>query len=172
MTTIAYKDGVMACDSAWSSEDGTLITRRNKIVRLKSGGLIGSAGDDDSRAVEALFEKVRTPAGLPTRKQLLELQIDYVGIVVLPKGRIYHVTIDPPPGDHEYWSGGLFEIGESYHAVGSGAVHAITAMECGKSARDAVNLAIRRDNNCRPPVHSFSLLALDKLPKGKAKKRK
>ena len=74
----------MACDSAWS-DNSTLITRRNKIVRLKSGGLIGSAGDDDSRAVEALFDRVKTPAGLPTRKELLELVIDYVGIVVLPK---------------------------------------------------------------------------------------
>jgi hypothetical protein len=41
--------------------------------RLKSGGLLGSAGDDDDRALIELVTKVKTPAGLPTRKQFLEL---------------------------------------------------------------------------------------------------
>jgi hypothetical protein len=161
----------MACDSAWS-DNSTLITRRNKIVRLKSGGLIGSAGDDDSRAVEALFDRVKTPAGLPTRKELLELVIDYVGIVVLPKGRIYHVAINEPSDHQTHWTGGLFEIGESFHAVGSGSVHAITAMECGKTARDAVHAAINRDMHCRAPVYTFVLAALDKPPAHKARRKK
>jgi len=168
MTCIAYTNGIMACDSAWSN-GSTLITRRNKIVRLKSGGLLGSAGDDDSRAVEDLFDRVKTPSGLPSRKQLLELVIDYGGILVLPKGRIYNISIDEPAEHQVHWTGGLFEIGESFHAVGSGSVHAITAMECGKSARDAVNYAIRRDIYCRAPVHTFLLGALDKLPKAKRK---
>lgn len=157
MTVIAYKDGLMACDSAWSS-NSTLQTRRSKIVRMASGGILGSAGEDDSRAIEELLSKVKSIAGLPSRKQLLELQLDYAGILVLPKGRIIAIDINEPEEDMTHWTGGLYEVAEGYFAVGSGAVHALTAMECGKSAKEACELAIRRDMNCRPPIYVVSLL--------------
>ena len=169
MTAIAYKDGLMACDSAWSDEQ-YLVTRATKIVRLPSGTLLGEAGDDDSRAFRELLSRVKTPKGLPSRKQLLELQMDYCAILVFPRGRIFHIQVDEP-SDHNklsHWTGGIFEIGESYHAIGTGKEHAVTAMECGKSARDAVYAAIRRNNQCRAPVHTLSLTPPIKI--GKAKK--
>jgi len=156
MTVIAYRDGLMACDSAWS-DDLTLITRRSKITRLKSGGLLGSAGDDDDRALIELFDKVKTPSGFPSRKQLIDLAMDYAGILVLPSGRLFHVGIDAPE-KNGVWAAGIFEYGEDYASVGSGKYHAMTAMECGKNARDACHMAIRRDLRCRPPVHVVPLV--------------
>jgi hypothetical protein len=168
LTIICYKDGILACDSAWS-EDQYLVTRATKIVRLPSGALLGEAGDDDSRAFRELLARVKTPGGLPSRKQLLELQMDYCAILVLPKGRIFHIQVDEPNDENKltHWTGGLFEIGESYHAIGSGKEHGITALECGRSARDAVYAAIRRHNQCRAPVHTLSLTPPDKDAKAK-----
>lgn len=164
MTTIAYRDGLMACDSAWS--DGyTLFTRQSKIVRLPSGGLLGSAGDADCRAIEELIGKVKTVAGLPTRKALLDLQIDYNGILVLPKGKIIFVASEFKDGK---WGGGFMEVSESFFATGSGDEFALGAMECGRSAKDAVNIAIRRNMTCRAPVH---VIALVQPEKKKARKK-
>lgn len=153
MTTIAYKAGFMASDSAWS-DNGTILTRKNKIVRLSSGALLGSAGDDDCRDVEALFDKVKTVKGLPSRKQLIEIQLDYVGILVLPKGQIIHISID---WDEHRWSAGLFVVGENFAAVGSGRDCAKVAMECGLSAKDAVHMACKYDTHSCPPVYNIPL---------------
>jgi hypothetical protein len=139
---------------------------------LKSGALLGSAGDGDCRALENLFDKVKTPRAMPPRKDLVDLAFDYAGILVLPSGRIFHVQIDEPSsGDKTHWAAGLFEIAEDYHAIGTGRDHAITAMECGKSARDAVHLAIRRNMYCRAPVYTMTLVKpLDKQPKTRARR--
>ena len=148
----------MACDSCYAESD-MVITKRTKIVRLASGALLGSAGDSDSRHVDVLFTHVKTPRGLPTRKQLLDCQIDYHGLLVLPKGRVYFVAICQPEKDspHGHWTGGIDEISEGYHSIGSGSPHALTAMDFGKSAKDAVAVACRRDLNSRPPIHVVPL---------------
>jgi ATP-dependent protease HslVU (ClpYQ) peptidase subunit len=39
------------------------------------------------------------------------------------------------------------EVDGDYYAIGSGACHAITAMDCGKGAVDAVRMAMKRDMN-------------------------
>lgn len=157
MTTIAYKDGIMACDSAWSDES-LVLTWRTKIIRLASGGLLGEAGDCDSRSVVTLFDKVTTPARLPSRKELLDLAMEYSAILVLPKGKIFHVVMER---DGAHWAGGLYEIGEQFFSVGAGYAHAFTAMECGKTARDAVVQACRRNLHSHLPVHVMRLT--DKL---------
>jgi hypothetical protein len=38
-------------------------------------------------------------------------------------------------------------VDDEYYAIGSGAAHAITAMDCGKNAMQAVRYAARRDIN-------------------------
>ena len=51
-----------------------------------------------------------------------------------------------------------------YAAVGSGADYALSAMDAGANARDAVAIACRRNIYCRPPIHVLQLLP-DKLKK-------
>ncbi len=162
MTTIAYANGMMACDSAWADDDGMVMTRRTKITRLASGALLGEAGDDDSRHVQVLFAHAKSPRSLPTRAQLAEMALDYDAVLVLPGGKVYNVSIwhDTAKG----WLGGLFEVAEGYHAVGAGAAHALTAMDCNRSAKEAVAFAIRRNIHCRAPIHVVPLKKNGGLP--------
>jgi hypothetical protein len=170
MTTIAYKDSIMASDSA-CSDDWQFLSRVVKIVRLASGGLFGAAGDADVRSIVDLLAKVKTPAGMPSKKQIEELETDFSAIVVLPKGRVYNVYCEYIDAGNGRWSGGLFEVLDGYYSVGSGAQAAMAALESGKSAKDAVLVACRRDFFSRPPVHVMPLLQ-PKAQRVKPKKAK
>lgn len=161
MTTIAYKNGIMACDSAWSGTE-EIFTRRPKILRLPSGGLLGEAGSCDTRDIIALVGKVKTPGALPTREQLLKLRNDYEAILVLPSGRIFHIYCDAPEHAGGDWDCGIFEVGESFYAVGHGKSYAFAVLEFGGSAKDAVVIACRRDTQSRPPIHVVSLIQAKK----------
>lgn len=159
MTTIAYRNGLMAADSACSDEDKTLSFRTQKIYRLKSGGLLGAAGDADCRQLIDLLEDIKSPSKLPSRPDIIKLFLDFDAILVLPKGKVFNVFLDAPDPDQANgrWDGGLYEIPDSYFAVGSGGTLALAAMDAGASARDAVLVACKRDFHTRPPVHVVPL---------------
>ena len=159
MTTIAYKNGLMAADSACSDEEQILSNRAQKIYRLKSGGLLGHAGDADNRQLIDLLDDVKTPKGLPSRPDIIKTFLNFSAILVLPKGKVYHVFLDAPHEEsaNGRWDGGLYEISDGYFAVGSGAVSALSAMDAGASARDAVLIACKRDFYTRSPVHVVPL---------------
>lgn len=165
MTTIAYRDGIMACDSCWSYDDG-LDTSQTKIRRLVSGALLGSAGDNDSRELEHLFDKVRTRGQLPTKAALLALRCDYLGILVLPGGAVFKVGathVSEANWDKGFSEDiGIWEINAPFTTVGTGSRWATGAMAAGKSAREAVQIACRYDLNSRPPIYVVPLKAPEK----------
>ena len=108
----------------------------------------------------ALVDKVKTPGQLPSYEALMAIRADVLGLLVLPKGRVYKIatTITSP----ENWTEdmgdfGLWEITGAFAAVGSGGDAALVAMECGKIARDAVRIACKYDPNSRAPVHVLPL---------------
>lgn len=160
MTTVAYKDGVMSSDSCWSCNKAvdSLMT---KIKRLSSGALLGQAGDNDARAIEKMLDKVKTPAGLPMRDDILRIRLDYMGLLVLPRGRIFKVSLTHI--SEANWSDdfdedvGIWEISSPFAAIGTGKEFAMGAMAAGKSAQETVRIACRYDINSRPPVHTMSL---------------
>ncbi len=160
MTTVAFKDGVMASDSCWTCGDN-IDSLMSKVTRLASGALLGQAGDNDARAVERLFDKIKTPAGFPSRDELLRIRLDYSGLLVLPKGRIFKISLTHASEAH--WGGdfkedvGLWEISGVIASIGSGRDYALGAMAAGKSAKEAVQIACRYDINSRPPVHTITL---------------
>lgn len=164
MTTIACARGVMACDSAWST-DYEVFTRRPKIIRLSSGALLGEAGDDDSRDMWKLFDKVKTYKQMPSRKDLMDTRINYSALLLVPSGKIFSVDVSHDK-DREGWMAGVFEVAEPFSACGSGTPYALAVMEYlhmkGKldehSARSAVQVACRRDLHSRTPVHVMRLL--------------
>lgn len=57
MTTIAYKDGIMASDSCWTGETDVQEVSAIKIRRLPSGALMGFSGANDAREMEELLAK-------------------------------------------------------------------------------------------------------------------
>lgn len=133
-------------------------TSENKIVRLSAGGLLGQAGDNDSRSVVALFDHIKNEKNLPTKQELAATQTDFAGILVLPNGKVFLIDITRVSDEHDYYSGQLWPAGRrGIAAVGSGGHIALGAMAAGKTAREAVAIACDFDINSRLPVHEVEL---------------
>jgi len=162
VTIIAYRAGIMACDSCWAS-NGTQIVSMIKIKRLSSGALLGSAGDNDSREMERLLDKIKNPEKLPTRQELIALKLSYAGLIAFPRGGVWHIATDKvdsagyPDDDEEDMGVWPASTMGGYAAVGSGADYALSAMDAGANAKQAVEIACRRNIQCRLPVHVRSL---------------
>lgn len=160
MTTIAYRDGVMACDSLWTYDE-TADSLCTKIKRLSSGALLGGAGDNDARFFEKMLDKIKTPAGLPSRADILAVRCCYMGLLVLPRGRIFKISatmVSEANWDADFDEDvGVWEVSAPFAAVGTGRSFALGALAAGKSAQDAVRIACRFDVNSRAPIHSYKL---------------
>ena len=165
MTVVAFRNGIMSCDSRWSSY-GTQTASLIKIKRLSSGALLGQAGDNDARAIEQLLDKVKDPKKLPSRDELAATHCQFSGIIAFPRGGVYIVesarvneagwvvTEDDEDAESGVWPG--TSMG-GYCAVGSGADLALAAMDAGASARVACEIAARRNIHCSAPIHHVRL---------------
>lgn len=159
MTTIAYKNGVMASDSCWTLGNAQVVSA-SKIHRLSSGGLLGQAGDNDQRSVAALFEKIKDPRKFPSRQELLGTVTEFHGLLALPRRGVWYIAIcKTGPGGwvEDGEDCGIWEANRGFAAVGSGSDFAIGAMAAGKTAREAVAIACKFDINSRLPVHSAAI---------------
>lgn len=132
MTTIAYRDGVMAADSRAYSGGRPPIGCKAKIKRLADGTLIGVSSTVPGRgeAVIAWFE-----AGANPEK--------------VPPGDPSHRLLAVKPGGEVLFSHDAYSIsgpltGE-FFAVGSGEEYALGAMAMGASAERAVEVACDLD---------------------------
>lgn len=139
MTTIAYRDGIIAADS-WASLENTAGARRHQCKKLyrktiKKGNkeqdvIIATAGTTSPSLVFVeWFGSKKAPP-----ESLLYLGGDFTCLILTPDGLFEadaYCVLD--------------EILEPYYAIGSGATAAIAAMRCGKSARDAVRVAASID---------------------------
>lgn len=157
MTVIAYKDGVMAGDSAWSlcgedaTHDGLIVNSMNKLTRLRSGALYGGAGSSDDRQLLDLLQDVSTAARMPdVRKLRGTLQEGVHALLVLPDGSIWEVET----GEDD---GGVMPVNRTWHAVGSGRALAMGAMAVGASARHACEVACDFNTYCRLPITTLKL---------------
>jgi hypothetical protein len=153
----------MACDSCWD-DNGTQVVSAIKIQRLASGALLGMAGDNDGRAIVALLDKVKDPKKLPTRAQIAETKTACSALIAFIKGGVWVISsgrVDeagwPDKEDDEdlgVWPAGSMG---GYCAIGSGSDVALGAMDAGADAKRAVEIACRRNINCRLPVHVVPL---------------
>jgi ATP-dependent protease HslVU (ClpYQ) peptidase subunit len=164
MTVIAYRSGIMASDSCWTY-GSTQTVSHIKIKRLKSGALLGSAGDNDSRTLEALLDNVKAAEKLPSRAQLAECKVDFLGLLALPRGGVWvvatgkHDDAGYPADDEEDYGVWPATTMGGFAAVGSGGDHALAAMHAHASvtAERAVEIACKMNINCRLPVHKVRL---------------
>jgi len=103
--------------------------------------LIGFAGD--LTTISTIVSKLRkNPTGVFTVKS----QNDLNGIMVKPDGHVMVLE-----------SGGWFGSDAKYYAIGSGRVPAMVAMRCGKSAAEAVKIAMDFDPITGGKVQSVRL---------------
>jgi 20S proteasome alpha/beta subunit len=132
VTTVAYKDGVMAADKM-ASRDGLRAGNVTKVFKRK-GYLIGFSGRVDVAALLLRwFENGAKEDEFPGPGS--DDELDYSMIVVTPKGVVMFYERFPIP---------IIMDGE-YFAIGSGRDFAIAAMYMGCDAVRAVEVASALD---------------------------
>lgn len=161
MTTIAYRNGVMAADSQTSTDTEGGGARYFKCVKLyrKFAGqpneaILGTAGETFSGLV--FVDWYGTGKDAP--ENLIHGDADFT-VIVLTRVDGKHVLTE-----FDKWCRGD-EIIEPFYAVGSGAKGALVAMHCGKSAQCAVEITCLVDTYSRLPVHTMKLPAARPLAK-------
>lgn len=138
MTTIAYDGKSVAVDSQCTN--GATVSRMNKALRLKGGGLLISAGktNDAYRVKRWLDEGSK---GDPPAVD------DGFGAFLIRGGRIrlFAGGSEPQP------------LPDKFFAIGSGRDFAIAAMHLGLSAEEGVKIACKYDAYTGGPIRVFQV---------------
>lgn len=143
MTTIAYKDGILAWDSQWTDdESGYMYVNRKGWKDKEAGVIIAGAG-----SVEVAFEVLRnvlTDDEAPIRRAEAE---DLDLILLWQDGRleVYDERGRCTPFDPN-----------NFYAWGSGAKAALAALHMGATASGAVKIAAKVDVYTCEPVFEDS----------------
>jgi len=138
MTTIAFKDGLIAYDSRCTQDQTIVDDNHNKKVTVeKVHFFFSGALSDYNDFIESYFGK----------KPEYKLSCS---AFVCDKGKVYKCGVD---NEIMFWKV-LIEVPAS---IGSGQDHAITAMDMGADAKTAVKMAIKRDSGSGGRVRVFKL---------------
>lgn len=132
MTTIVYKDGVMAADSRAYSGGAEGMGEKVKIRRLSDESLIGCSTIIPGLS-EAMIDWIESDmkGDTPNRKDKA-----FSAIMVSPEGKVYMMS-------NESLIAGPLKA--DFFATGTGADYAKGAMMMGASAKQAVKIAKRLD---------------------------
>lgn len=154
MTIIAYRDGIMAADTA-VTQDHMIVAHRKKVHKTAHGVLVGCAGRTSYsqavlEAVEAMpLNDVRTGEILTI---LAGAGDDGASaLIVHPNGAVYTACQK---------TGRLILIEAPYYAIGAGAEVAIGAMAVGATAVQAAAAAVKHSHYCGGAVDSMPLDSL------------
>jgi ATP-dependent protease HslVU (ClpYQ) peptidase subunit len=128
MTTIVYRDGVMAGDGRSTAAGWIKTENTKKVIRLSTGALLGFAGTLAMlRPIAAALEKGHEPPALAESGSAM---------LVTPDGK---VTI--------YEDSGYFDVSDRpFFALGTGMSAAYGALHMGATAEQAVEIACRLDS--------------------------
>lgn len=140
MTTIAYRDGILAADSASWDANGIYFGRTRKIHKLADGSLLAGAGSNSMllRVVNWLNHDCDFPDVDP------EKETDrFQGLLIEPGRRVFYM--DQSLEQSEF-------VDLPFVAIGSGRELALGAMAMGATAREAVMIACQFDAHSRGPV--------------------
>ena len=130
MTTIAYKDGILAADSQTTAGHLSTSSTRSKIRKFDDGYAAFSGLCSD---IPILFDLIKGKEVEGDTKD-----IDATAIVMPNKGKPYQASVDS--------LGNLYKHPISkFSAIGSGWTVAMGAMQSGASAKEAVKEAIKLD---------------------------
>lgn len=130
MTTIAYRDGVLAADTALSY--GSMLRGATKITRCSDGVLAGAAGNAGYNTLFLQWAE-RGRHGEPPVAQRVDDGLDR-GVLFYPDGVV-----------EIYEANGVYRCRPPYYAFGSGKSEALGAMFAGADAEMAVRAAIEHD---------------------------
>jgi hypothetical protein len=158
LTTIAYRDGVLAADSLADGGSGKQVCQKLHRKQITEGRktfdvVIGICGE----VFAALTFVDWYGTGKPIPDTLLNIHSDFNCLILRPDG-LYEV-------DNHCRTD---KILDDMFAIGTGAHAARAAMLCGKSAVEAVRVAARIDKNTGGRIY---FEALEAPTRGKKSKR-
>lgn len=136
MTTVAYRDGVIASDSRLTGKEYLWTDRCQKVFRLADGSIVGLAGDDYNG--NWLLSELRKLSKITGKKTLPNGKFKGAQAILLTtRGRVFTFA-------YSVWDV-LPHKQFPYYAIGSGSTIAMSAMDAGATAVEAVNIAKKRD---------------------------
>lgn len=143
MTTIAYKDGIVAYDSRAVKGDIIIDDEFDKCEEFNNHYFFYSGDPCDLEMfINAFFDVERNMDVIPNCEV----------IVVDDKGNVWNCSVND---ENILWK---FKVKEDkIMAIGSGISHALTAMDCGCSAEEAVKMAAKRDVNTGGEIRIFKV---------------
>lgn len=144
MTTIAYRDGVLAGDSLCCRAGWKVGATFRKVFKTPDGRLIGLCGD--AAHIMKLVEWLMMPPKnrLGERPRLDKDTGTVVEVLSNGKARYY---------EHDHYH----DTNDRYWSVGSGSIAALVAMDMGADAATAVRAAARRDDSTGGKVRTVRL---------------
>ena len=138
MTTIAYRDGIMAADTGCFN-DGLYEGEVEKIWPLTDIGILGCCGEYG--AILKVVEWLEN-GGKADGKPRLSRDSEFAGLLVNQSNEVFHYQIGMR----------ALRIDADFHAIGSGRKIAVGAMAAGASAEQAIEIACRYDRMSMEPV--------------------
>ncbi len=135
MTTIAYKDNIIAYDSR--SCKGNTIFDDDSDKHVEEGGVHFFMCGDASKCGEFLSAYHGEPN---------DVEIE---AFMIKDGKVYLCSVNDMG---EFWS-----VRSKTWAIGSGSEFALAAMDLGKSAKDAVKVAMKRDTGTGGKIRTFKV---------------
>ena len=123
MTTIAYKDGILAADTQLTYSGGVSGTSR-KLELLSDGRVVAIAGDVTQ---EYWFKQVLQGVKIPKKKY----KFKGIQAIIIDGTKVYQCWDGPE----------LIDVGDSYLAIGHGHSIARAGMAIGMTAKQAVKMA-------------------------------
>lgn len=140
MTTIAYKDGVIAYDSRQTRNSAIVSDNAPKCQVVDGVSFFLSGAVCDEKALIAAYFGTASP-----------VPVECSGYVV-DGGKLMMVGHDDKTG---IWKQDLDQANPD--AIGSGAPYALAAMDMGASAEDAVRAAMKRDIYTGGKIRAMSI---------------
>lgn len=143
MTTIAYKDGIIAYDSRATAGDVILDDEYEKSMDYEGAKFFLAGAISDFEKFVECFVHDRKPSK----------DMDVSAFVVFDN-TLWKAAVD----NVGLWKHRL-DLNKTY-AIGNGEQFALAAMDLGRSAKDAVQAAIKRDTKTGGTVRTFDIRGL------------
>lgn len=143
MTTIAYKNGILAADK--QTNLGPFPTRTTKVFRHGEWLAAGTGDTHRIREIHEWIEAGMDPKTLPAFQRDPDTSATF--ILVDQKGEIFLL-------DNSHT---LVQVEQPFYAIGSGRDFAMMAMHLGKSAPEAVELAAIYDTSTGMGVDTVTI---------------
>ena len=139
MTTVAYRDGVIASDSLVTNDNGIGCGHARKIV--KGDNVLGGASGPSGEALKFL--------------QWVKNNCD--GDQPVIKGNTECILVKDGVGHYINKDGAIVPVKCDFMAIGSGEEIAFGAMAMGATAQEAVKIAIQIDTNSGGEIRTLKI---------------